>query len=378
MKILFTIPSLAGGGAEKMLMQLLTHLDRRKFQVELAVFDYSGRYTSSVPGDVVVYDLEKKRRHDMVRATLRLAGILRRECPDLIVSFLPYASTNTIVARQLSRTHIPIVVCERNALSKVLQDDAWGPLKGFLIRRYYPLAEAAIAVSRGVRDDLMHYYPFPERVGVIYNGADVQAIQRQTAEPVEQPWFDDHIPVIISAGRLTAQKNFPLLLRAFSRVRQQMAVRLVIMGTGAARPQLETLASGLGIASDVAFIGYRDNPFAYMSKASLFVLSSSWEGFANVIIEAMACGVPVIATDCPSGPSEIITSGREGILVPVEDVDALTRAMLQVLEDSRLRQRLADSGRRRAHDFDYRTMVAAYEGFFVDMIERRNDVANLP
>jgi glycosyltransferase involved in cell wall biosynthesis len=168
---------------------------------------------------------------------------------------------------------------------------------------------------------------------VIYNPVDTDHIKTLATAPLEHPWFaPGAVPVVLSAGRLTRQKDFPSLLRAFAQVRQSRPARLVILGEGEERTSLETLARELGCRDDIALPGFVPNPYPYMAAAGVFVLSSAWEGFGNVLIEAMALGVPVVSTDCPSGPAEILGRGRYGTLVPVSDVDALARAIATTLD----------------------------------------------
>jgi glycosyltransferase involved in cell wall biosynthesis len=174
------------------------------------------------------------------------------------------------------------------------------------------------------------------KVKVIYNPTVTPEIFRKATEPVQHPWFvDNRVPIILAAGRLHRQKDFPTLLRAFSLLRQNRPCRLVILGDGKKRRRkaLRQLAKQLGIEKDVSLPGFVENPFAYMARANLFVLSSAWEGFGNVIVEALACGCPVVSTDCRSGPREILDNGRYGRLVPVGDPEALARAMLEALDD---------------------------------------------
>jgi glycosyltransferase involved in cell wall biosynthesis len=160
------------------------------------------------------------------------------------------------------------------------------------------------------------------------------------------------IPTIITVGRLVYQKDHDTLLRAFALARSRLDASLVLVGQGPLQDELTTLARELGISDRVIFAGWQQNPFAWMANADLFVLSSRFEGFGNVVIEAMACGLPVVSTDCPSGPSEILANGDAGILVPVGDVHAMADAMCAVLQDGKLRKQLADKSQRRAPEFD--------------------------
>jgi len=169
---------------------------------------------------------------------------------------------------------------------------------------------------------------------VIYNPVVTPSLKSLATAPVDHPWIGtNQPPLVLAVGRLTAQKDYPTLLRAFAKVRSRRNCRLIILGEGELRDSLEALTSQLGIADSVQLPGFADNPFAWMSKASLFVLSSAWEGLPNVLIQAMACGTPVVSTDCPSGPAEILENGKWGRLVPVGDEVALAEAMDRALED---------------------------------------------
>ena len=166
--------------------------------------------------------------------------------------------------------------------------------------------------------------------------------------------------MILAAGRLHVSKDFPTLLRAFSLVRKEIPSRLVILGEGEKRKELEDLAQELGIRKDHDLPGFVENPYKYMKHATVFVLSSQWEGFGNVLVEAMACGCPVISTDCPSGPREILRDGEYGVLVPPKDSEKLAQGILRVLENQDLRRELSEKGKKRALDFTVDRAVEEY------------------
>jgi glycosyltransferase involved in cell wall biosynthesis len=230
------------------------------------------------------------------------------------------------------------------------------------MHRYYPRADAIVAVSRGVADDLARFAGLPRDViRVIYNPVVGADLPRMAGEPVDHPWFrPGELPVILGAGRLSRQKDFPTLIRAFAEVRRARPARLVILGDGAQRAELEALVRTLGLADAVALPGFTSNPYAHMARAAVFVLSSRFEGFPNVLVEALAVGTPVVATDCPSGPAEILERGRHGRLVPVGQADALARALLATLDAP------GDPAgrRRRAADFSADASVSTYLDLF--------------
>jgi glycosyltransferase involved in cell wall biosynthesis len=203
------------------------------------------------------------------------------------------------------------------------------------MRWLYPLVDQIIAVSQGVAEDIREITGLPpERITVIHNPVITARLLAMAREPVAHPWFNAaEPPVILGAGRLTRQKDFPTLIRAFARVQRHRPARLVILGEGRQRLALKTLAAELGVASEVDLPGFVVNPYAYMAKAAVFALSSTWEGSPNVLTEALALGTPAVATDCPSGPREILGEGRYGALVPVSDSASLAQAILATLDD---------------------------------------------
>jgi glycosyltransferase involved in cell wall biosynthesis len=202
-----------------------------------------------------------------------------------------------------------------------------------LVRRFYPWADGIVAVSKGVADNLSEMTGFPrERITVIYNPIVTPELQEQVQTSLTHPWLESNQPpVVLAAGRLRPQKDFATLIQAFALVRRKQCARLLILGEGPERPALETLIKNLGLEQDARLLGFVANPYPFMRRASLFVLSSKWEGLPGVLIEAMYCGVPLVSTNCPSGPQEILQDGKYGQLVPVGDATALARAIEMAL-----------------------------------------------
>jgi glycosyltransferase involved in cell wall biosynthesis len=365
-KILFVIPSLAGGGAERVLVLLLKYINRRRFKPVLVVFDNEKAYSEDFYWDVPIICLNKKTRFDFFRLIWTLSRLIRRERPALILSFINYTNYMTILAHGLANLKIPLFLNERINLTCSLVNQKFTKIKKFLVRWLYPKSTGIISLSGGVREDLIANYKIPkDRCFVIYNGLDIKQIKELASEELNSPWFKEDIPVVVSCGRLTAQKNYPLLLKAMNLVlKKGVNFRLLILGKGEDHSKLEKLAKDIGVSGNLIFLGFQNNPFKYISRAAVFVLSSSWEGFGNVIVEAMACGVPVISTRCPSGPDEIISDGLNGLLVPPGDVNALAKAILRLLKDELLRKRLAEAGVKRAEDFRIEKMVSRYEKCF--------------
>lgn len=371
-KLMIVIHSLRGGGAERVLVNLLRGLDKSDFSINLILYERVFDYPLPDNAEVAYLDIEASRNlfkliKGFVLKIIRLAFLFRKGKPDVIFSLLSSTNVTVILANLLSGSKSTVIVSEHTHPTVNLRNELYGPITKRFMKLCYPGAERIVAVSQAIRQDLINNFHIPEdKVTVIYNPVDTREIELMSQEPVEHPWFRDHIPVIVSVGRLTKQKGYPILLRAFSHVRKYLPCRLVIIGEGEDRSKLSDLARDLGIGDDVAFLGFQKNPFKYVSRASLFVLSSLYEGFPNVILEAMALGLPVVSTDCPSGPPEIIEDGKSGLLVPVKDSDALANAITKVLRDQPLRESLGREARQRVKLFELDTIVKVYRRLFLE------------
>jgi len=295
-----------------------------------------------------------------IRYLHSLAAYLRREQPDAMLSAKTPANLVAIWANQLAKVGTRIVVSERTNLSMMLRHSKKWRWRFVLplIRKVYPQGDLITAVSNGVADDFSSCTGFSrERITTIYNPMLTDYIKAQSILPVTHPWFDTKkIPLILGVGRLAPAKDFPTLLKAFAHIHRKHPARLLILGEGRERAKLEALASELGIVEDVSFPGFEPNPYAFMARASVFVLSSAWEGLPNALIEALACGCPVVSTNCPSGPQEILANGAFGPLVPIGDDWALAEAILRTLEHPPSPEPL----RSRAAEFDIHTIADLY------------------
>lgn len=321
------------GGVEHMMVNLAGAMARQGIAVDLVRARVEGGHAARIPEGVRVVDLGT--RHSW-SSTLPLARYLRRERPAALLAAKDRANRAAIRAAGLSRTGVPVAVRLGNNLSQSLKGCStlrrW--LRTLPMRRAYHRADAVIAVSRGVAEDTAAVTGLPlEAIKVLPNPVVTPELPGQAEAEPDHPWFREpgDEPVLLGVGRLDRQKDFPTLLRAFARLREQESARLVILGEGPQREQLEALARDLGITEAVDLPGFAANPYPYLARADLFVLSSAWEGSPNALTEALALGTPVVATDCPSGPREILEDGRYGTLVSVGDDRALARAMADTL-----------------------------------------------
>ena len=292
---------------------------------------------------------------------LSLCRYIRHSRPVAVISFLNYQNLALLLAAPMVSTDTRFIVNVRNHITTSAKHgkSKWMRNVPRVMRRFFPRADLILAPSRAVAEDAREITGIPSaKFRVVYNPVFRQEITELSRETPSHPWLAEaDVPVVIAAGKLKPQKDFETLLRAFARVRQQRAARLVILGRGPGQDGLMALAAELGVDDDFQLPGHVRNPYAWFSHASVFVLSSAWEGLPNVLIEALACGCPVISTDCPGGSSEILEEGRVGRLVPVGDVAAMAQAIAATLDSPPSKDMLLA----RARDFSYDRAISGYE-----------------
>ena len=369
----------SGGGAQRRTVTLLNGFAERGYQVELVVVTANGVLRPDIDRRVRIVELTNwsdghplarlPRRLQLLLAVPRLARHLRGNCAGVLLSAASHLHVPVLLARRLARSPIPVVLRMSNHFGRTRIEGArvdrklWAKL---VVARLYRDSRAAIAVSEGVARDLVSAAGYPsDRIETIYNPVLCDDLAERAAMPLHHPWFEaGQPPVILAVGRVVRQKDLPTLVRAFARVREQRPVRLMILGkskNGRTQRELDHLIDELGVAADVQFAGYVDNPARYMKRAGLLALSSAWEGLPGVLLEALACGCPVVSTDCPSGPWEILEGGRFGALVPVGDYAALADAILATLDAPPDREILLA----RAREFGLARAVDRYVSFLL-------------
>lgn len=354
-RIAFFLPNLYGGGAERVAINLLKGLLDQELSLDLVLAKAEGPYLKEVPSSVRVIDLDET---GVMRAVLPLAKYLQQYQPYALIAHLAHANVAAVLAKQLSRTSTRVVLVEHDNISAGKPKVLKGRLIPLFMKFLYPCAEAIVSVSQGIKQDLHTQINLAEgKVRTIYNPVVDGTLMEKASATLNHPWFQPGSPpVFLGVGRLTEQKDFLTLIQAFAQLRQQKFARLIILGEGEDRSQLEAEIRRLELMEDIALPGFIDNPYAYMHRASAFVLSSRWEALPTVLIEAMACGCPVISTDCPFGPQEILEGGKNGALVPVGNVSALAKSMLNALEFPQHRELLTH----RASDFSFELSVRNY------------------
>jgi len=367
-KVLFFISSLDGGGAERVMVDILGLIDKERIEPVLVLLyplDDSP-YKEYLPEDVEVVVVKRKSDavFEKIKQFVSFFKVVRGLKPEVVLSMLTHNNIMAVLAGLVLR--IKVIVCEHNTLGEVLRVREGERILGFtvapFVKTLYRFADRVIAVSEGIKDNLIEDFNISEnKIEVINNPLDLDRIAGLSSLPPEHPFFYENVPVVVAIGRLVTQKGFDILLKAFSKVSVGMDARLVVLGDGPERESLLELAMDLDITDKVSFAGFRKNPYGFLSRADVFVLSSTYEGLPMVILEAMACGAPVVATACRSGPCEILKDGRYGMLVPPGDEVALSDGILRLLNYSELREKLSRSGKERAEDFSIENIIKLYE-----------------
>jgi len=372
MKIGIFFYGLTGGGATRRLVSLAQGFVEEGHQVELVLINPEGPLKEEVlSSEIKIRSLAipfpwsfGKRRLKIKGALKPLSRYLRRP-PEIFLSGANHAHLVALKAWQNAGRPCPLVLRLSNHLSgsmrweKSLVKRLFNPLKKYKVKKYYPRANFWIAVSRSILEDALSFIEYPSaRTRVIYNPIPVEEIREKSRQEPSHPWLrEKRWPVILGAGRLSPQKDFSTLLRAFALARKkQKDLRLVILGEGKERPKLLKLAKKLKVADSFSLPGFTPNPWSFMARADLFVLSSRFEGLPGVLLEAMALGCPVVSTDCWGGCAEILEGGRYGPLVPVGDFERLAEAILETLRNPPSPQLL----KTRAEEFSLEKAVREY------------------
>lgn len=332
-RLVIFLPGLQGGGAERAMLGVAEAF-AEGHDVDLVVATSGGELRQQVPPGVRLVDLGSSRT---LASLPRLVGHLRQTRPDAILSALSHANLVAIAARSLSRVPARLVISEHSHLSTatmhaISRRDRIIP---GLMRILYPRADAVIAVSEGVAQDLTSCLDLPcDKLHVVPNPVDVDGLTRQAQLHPDHPWLTETRDgrVALAVGRLTEAKDFGMLVEAVALARTKVDLRLIVLGEGEGRDQLEATARRLGVADVIDLHGFAANPYPFFRTADLFVLSSKWEGLPTVLIEAVALSGRIVATDCPGGSREILEDAGVGTLVPVGDSKSLAAAMVAALD----------------------------------------------
>lgn len=375
MNILVIASSLGGGGAERAAAIIAEGLSERHSVVvmtfhSLSAYPWAGRRIDlALPYDTAPSLFTKVQR--FLAKFFAIRRVLAQERPDVVLTFSEGPTLAAILTGLTIHTRVAIVAVAQNR-PLAAHRGVYRKLYELIGRLAYRRASSVVSLSEGVAEEFETVYGLERgSVVVIPNPVDTRFISERSREPLDEhiPELGD-VPILLTVGRLEVQKNHALLLRAFAQVLDEIQAKLLIAGTGRLRGELERSAVDLGVRTHVFFLGWVNNPFSLMKRATVFALSSNFEGLGNVILEALACGCPVVSTDCRFGPADILAKSGAGILVPVEDEGALAIALLDLLRDSHMRELLAERGRRRARDFEASLIVERYERTLESTYER--------
>lgn len=354
--IAFYLSNLKIGGVQRIVVNLANELVNRGYQIEIVLVDKSGHLIDNLDPSVSVIDLDSGRAINSIPSLVRY---LRTQNPDLLFTGLTYLNDAALIATILSRTSHRLLISEHNVKTRSQRHTK----EIALARILYPRADHIVAVSEGVARDITRWTPVPiSSIDVIHNPIVSEELLNSSQVRPDHPWYQkSDSPLIISAGRLIPEKDFETLIHAFDVLKRDCNdAKLVIIGDGPNRSNLESLISDLGLQDSVSLPGFVNPPYGYMRYADLFVLSSQSEGLGNVLIEAMAVGTPVVSTNCPDGPAEILKNGQYGRLTPVGDPEQLAEAISLELIEERSIEELQE----RAMDFSVKSITDKYLEIF--------------
>lgn len=381
------VASLAGGGAERVMLNLAEYFVSKGYKVDLILAKYEGQLIDFVPDKVRVIELEKRSwfitgmymlklpvsnwisiakivlcdSPSVFRRLESFVDYLRNDRPAVVLSTLNGVNITSLIAKSIAKVNTKFYVRQAIFLSQhahEAKDYFNSKLMPILLRKWYPIADGVISVSKVMSEDLIVNADLDRScVTTIYNPLNLEYIDNSIKDVVDDPFFiDAGCPIIVSAGRLVEQKDYPTLLIAVKNVMQKRNVRLLVLGGGPELARLERLCSELLLDDYVKFLGRVSNPYKYISRSDVFVLCSMFEGMPNVLLEALACQCNIVSTDCPSGPSEILENGEYGTLVPVGSVEDLTEAILCMIDSPMEKMHL----RNRANAFSLDAVGAKY------------------
>lgn len=365
-RVLVVAVTLRGGGAERQIVHLLNGLDRTRFAPYLYLFKHEGIYLQDLDEGVSLISPQVQHKYELPKVLLHLRREVISLQPAITFGNLWPESISLInVCKTLPQSHRPKVVI--GVQNNPCFDGKW---KIRTIQWLRSDIDCVVACSQGVREGLLKFHPYFRDARVIPNSVDLPAIRKRAQEPLEHPWLDDSIPILVAVGRLVEQKGFHHLLPALYLLRENIPVRLWILGQGPLKPALEKQARELGISDGVQFLGFQPNPFKYMARADVFVLSSLWEGLPSVLVEAMGLGLPVVATRAPYGPQDVIQDGINGCLVPVADPEAMAESIEHLLCNAEERIRIQSTGKTWVEEkFSASCMSREFEELFLKVLK---------
>ena len=381
-KLLFLFPTFTFGGAERTSLNLLKSIDKNRFRIYLATSRNIYQHFQQIEIEKFIatedlgLDVWFNSLKRFLSDVLKVASLLKKEKPDLAFGMMHYPSSLLVFAKKLYNLKVKIIVSPRGPSTEYLRHFEHKFLRKVYLKWIFSFfcryADGIVVSSTGMKKEcISDYHAIPDRVEIIPNSIDINDIKIKAEEEMDLD-MPAEFKYIATSGRLEREKNIPVLLKAFSELRRKEKVKLLVIGEGSEGNYLEKLSSELNIRGDVIFVGYQSNPYKFIRRSDIFVHTCLFEGFANAIIEAMACGVPVVAVNCPYGPIYIIRHGENGFLVPMDDEKTLIDVLSMLADNKELRDFIAERGFERAMDFSVKKMVDAYQSFFYKIIQNTN------
>ena len=356
-KIVVAIPSFRIGGAERFMINLVNNLDDRKFDKTLLVINGEGAYKSLVKPNIKIIDLKKNR---VSKSKKQIVEVINQIEPDFIVSTLVHLNLTILGLKKKFKNNPKIIVREAtNILNFINKDQKLKRLFYKLaINKFYIKSHKVVMQCNGMKEKFINDFSIPEsKLETIYNPVDIEFINKKSLEPVTDVIFEDDKINLISVGRLSDEKDFPSLLKAIEILKNKKKVyniKLNIIGDGPNRDSIEKLISDLNLTNEVQLLGFKDNPYKYIKSSDIFVLPSKIEGFPNVLLEALTCGIKIVSTDCETGPREILLNDIYGNLCKVGDPGSIAAAILESHKNNNL-------SKNRSRDFSIKEIISEYE-----------------
>ncbi len=374
-KIIFVIENLNAGGAERVFVNLLKKFDRKKFECILVLINSGNIHKGSyeVVQDIKVINLEKNKK----LALFSLIKTIKKENPDVVFSNLAPINILCLVSKLLIRNkNTKYIIRETTIKSISINQTKERKLSKLvykmLIKIFYNYADGIISLSKGTKEDLIKNFGImKEKINVIYNPIDIDEIKAKSKEPITDIEIHSDTINLICVGSLVKSKGHKYLIKAIYKLKEIYGykVRAYFLGTGELETYLKQLVIKYKLENDIIFLGFKSNPFKYMSKCDIFVLPAIWEGFGNVIVEAMVCNTPVVSTNSPSGPREIIDDKVNGILAEPKNVDSLVDAIISIIDNPEYYNYIRDNGYKRANDFEINKITKEYENYILSILD---------
>ena len=379
LKVAMLMTNLDDLGVQRVVINLFNHFDKTKIEPTLILWKKEGKFASFlVEGASVIETDHGLMRPRLLFRLIRYFWIIRTIKPDLVLSFVPVTNVSYALIKLLLPRKIGFITCEHAFISRAFSTGeyrgAFRLLYSALFRPTYNfLSDRLVMLATVGKKDAVDNWGVDERkIRVIYNPQDIEDLRRRSVEPLDDPWFNSaNGPILIAAGRLTKQKGFDSLIRAFAILNQRTPCKLAILGRGELEQSLKDLASALGVYEHIRFLGFQNNPLKYIKNSTIFVLSSIWEAMPMIVAEAMAIGTPIVSFDCPSGPFEMLDGGDCGFLVEDQNIETLALTLLDVLNNPQQAIYKAEKAIVKVEQYSVTRIVNKYQDLISEVVLKK-------